>query len=66
MIEMEPNDDDEHVQALSLPCDIAGAFYPAADVDVFEFTAKKGEQGGSKSLQNDWDCQLTLRFWYSE
>ncbi len=44
MTEMEPNDDDEHVQAISLPCDIAGSFFPAADIDVFEFTAKKGEQ----------------------
>ncbi len=28
---------------LTLPCDIAGAFFPAADVDTYEFTAKKGE-----------------------
>ena len=28
---------------ISLPCDIAGSFFPAADVDVFEFEAKKGE-----------------------
>ena len=30
-------------QKITLPCDIAGSFYPAADVDTFEFTAKKGE-----------------------
>lgn len=30
-------------QQITLPCDIAGRFYPAADVDTFEFTAKKGE-----------------------
>ena len=26
-----------------MPCDIAGSFAPAADVDVFEFEAKKGD-----------------------
>ncbi|OYV79272.1 MAG: serine protease, partial [Planctomycetia bacterium 21-64-5] len=30
-------------QKISLPCDIAGSFFPAADVDVFEFDAKKGD-----------------------
>jgi hypothetical protein len=39
--ETEPNNKD--AQKITLPCDIAGAFYPAADVDTFEFTAKKGE-----------------------
>lgn len=39
--ETEPNNKD--AQKITLPCDIAGAFYPAADVDTFEFSAKKGE-----------------------
>jgi hypothetical protein len=39
--ETEPNNKD--AQKIALPCDIAGAFYPAADVDTFEFAAKKGE-----------------------
>ena len=39
--EAEPNNKD--AQKITLPCDIAGAFYPAADVDTFEFIAKKGE-----------------------
>ncbi len=39
--ETEPNNKD--AQKITLPCDIAGAFYPAADVDTFEFTAKKGQ-----------------------
>ena len=30
-------------QRITLPCDIAGSFFPAADVDTFEFNAKKGE-----------------------
>ena len=40
--EAEPNDGPA-VQRIGLPCDIAGSFVPAADVDVFEFEAKKGE-----------------------
>ncbi|HQR05544.1 MAG TPA: PPC domain-containing protein [Gemmatales bacterium] len=42
--EVEPNNDGGHAQRITLPCDIAGRFYPAADVDVFEFNAKKGEE----------------------
>lgn len=42
--EVEPNNDGKHAQRITLPCDIAGRFYPAADVDVFEFNAKKGEE----------------------
>ena len=41
--EIEPNDDRASAQKITLPCDIAGSFFPAADVDVFEFEAKKGE-----------------------
>lgn len=40
--EVEPNDD--RGQAITLPCDIAGSFYPAADVDTYQFSAAKGEQ----------------------
>lgn len=41
--EIEPNNNQAQVQKISLPCDIAGSFFPAADVDTFEFSAKKGE-----------------------
>ncbi|WP_164100778.1 serine protease [Candidatus Laterigemmans baculatus] len=41
--EAEPNNEQAEAQPITLPCDIAGSFFPAADVDVFEFTAKKGE-----------------------
>ncbi|PHS14856.1 MAG: serine protease [Blastopirellula sp.] len=41
--EVEPNSKQPEAQKITLPCDIAGSFFPAADVDVFEFTAKKGE-----------------------
>lgn len=43
LAEAEPNNDRTKAQKISLPCDIAGSFFPAADVDVFEFEAKKGE-----------------------
>ncbi len=43
MPEVEPNDGSGQVQAISLPADITGQFYPAADVDVYQFEAKKGE-----------------------
>ncbi|MCA9092470.1 MAG: serine protease, partial [Planctomycetaceae bacterium] len=42
--EAEPNNDVSKPQSIALPCDIAGSFFPAADVDVFEFDAKKGEE----------------------
>lgn len=35
--------EDAEVQKITLPADIAGRFYPAADVDVYEFEAKKGD-----------------------
>ena len=43
MTETEPNNLPAQAQKITLPCDIAGSFYPAADVDTYEFTAKKGE-----------------------
>lgn len=39
--ETEPND--KEAQKITLPCDLSGSFFPAADVDTFEFAAKKGE-----------------------
>ena len=41
--ESEPNNLHAQAQKISLPCDILGNFYPAADVDTFEFTCAKGE-----------------------
>ncbi len=41
--EVEPNNQQAQAQRITLPCDIAGSFFPAADVDTYEFTAKKGE-----------------------
>jgi len=42
-MEVEPNQEAAKVQKITLPADINGSFFPAADVDVFEFSAKKGE-----------------------
>ncbi len=41
--EAEPNNQHAQAQKITLPCDITGNFFPAADVDTFEFTAKKGD-----------------------
>lgn len=41
--EVEPNNNGAHAQKITLPCDISGRFFPAADVDLFEFEAKKGD-----------------------
>lgn len=41
--EVEPNNSASQVQKISLPCDISGSFATAADVDVYEFDAKKGD-----------------------
>lgn len=38
-----PEDRSSQVQMIELPCDIAGSFFPAADVDTYEFTASKGD-----------------------
>jgi hypothetical protein len=41
--ETEPNNQHAQAQKITLPCDISGSFFPAADVDTFEFEAKKGD-----------------------
>jgi hypothetical protein len=41
--ETEPNNTHATAQKITLPCDITGSFFPAADVDIFEFTASKGD-----------------------
>jgi len=42
-VESEPNNNAAVAEKIELPCDLSGAFFPAADVDSFEFTASKGE-----------------------
>jgi hypothetical protein len=41
--ETEPNNQHTQAQKVTLPLDVAGSFFPAADVDTYEFSAKKGE-----------------------
>lgn len=41
--EAEPNNLQAQAQKITLPCDISGSFFPAADVDRFEFNATKGD-----------------------
>lgn len=41
--ETEPNNAHAQAQKITPPCTIDGRFYPAADVDTFEFAARKGE-----------------------
>ncbi len=43
LAEAEPNNEHAKAQKITLPCEIAGRFFPAADVDTFEFNAKQGE-----------------------
>jgi hypothetical protein len=43
LAEVEPNNGAAQVQKITLPCDLSGSFFPAADVDTFEFTATKGD-----------------------
>ncbi|NBR84328.1 MAG: serine protease [Proteobacteria bacterium] len=43
LAEVEPNNAPAQAQKITLPCEITGRFFPAADVDTFEFNAKKGE-----------------------
>ncbi|MGV2337755.1 MAG UNVERIFIED_CONTAM: hypothetical protein LVR18_27950 [Planctomycetaceae bacterium] len=43
LAETEPNNFPAQAQQLTLPCDISGAFAAAADVDIFEFDARKGD-----------------------
>ena len=41
--EQEPNNKPAAAQKISLPCEVAGQFYPANDPDWFAFEAKKGD-----------------------
>lgn len=41
--ESEPNNSGSNAQKITLPCDLAGSFAVAADVDVFEFNAVSGD-----------------------
>ena len=42
-LEQEPNNEAKAATKVTLPCEIAGQFYPQRDLDWFQFDAKKGE-----------------------
>jgi hypothetical protein len=42
-LESEPNNDFLAPQTLSVPCEVAGQFFPERDIDVYQFDARKGE-----------------------
>lgn len=62
--EAEPNSEAAQAQKLTLPCEVAGQFYPAADNDYYQFDAKKGEvywiEVASHQLGIDADPFLTV------
>ena len=43
VIEEETNNDNEHPQEVTVPCDISGSFGAPNDVDIYRFKAKKGD-----------------------
>ncbi len=43
VVEQEPNSDPLQPQAITVPCEVAGQFYPERDDDWFVFEAKKGD-----------------------
>ena len=65
LAEVEPNNDGAHAQRIALPCDISGRFFPAADVDVFEFEAKKGDQWWIEVVSERFDLPTDPSLWCS-
>ena len=43
VIETEPNNRSDQAQVVTVPCEIAGQFYPQRDDDWFSFAAKQGD-----------------------
>ena len=41
--EREPNNRPAQAQKITPPCEVSGQFFPAGDVDLFDFDAKKGD-----------------------
>ncbi len=63
--EVEPKEGEEVVQRVVLPLDVMGSFFPAADNDLFEFDAKKGEEWwievGSERLGRPTDPSVLIQ-----
>jgi hypothetical protein len=43
VLEREPNNRPQAAQAIEVPCEFAGQFFPRGDRDLFQFNAKKGD-----------------------
>ncbi|HTN77855.1 MAG TPA: PPC domain-containing protein [Pirellulaceae bacterium] len=43
VIEQDPNDTPDKAQKVTVPCEVAGQFYPQRDRDYVQFDAKKGD-----------------------
>ncbi len=43
IVEAEPNNSPDKATKVTIPCEVAGQFYPARDVDWIQFEAKKGD-----------------------
>ena len=43
VLEQEPNDTADKAHKVTIPCELAGQFYPARDRDYVQFDAKKGD-----------------------
>lgn len=50
--EQEPNDEPAKATKVTLPCEVAGQFYPQRDVDWIQFDAKKGEVYYIEAISN--------------
>ena len=65
VVEQEPNDDAEHPQHVTLPCDISGVFGKPGDLDIYRFKAKKGESWvfdvGAERIGSPADPVVTLQ-----
>ncbi len=63
--EVEASGSEAMAQAITLPCDIAGSFFPAADVDTFEFQASEGDvwwvEVGSQRLGRPTDPSVLVQ-----
>jgi hypothetical protein len=67
--EQSPDEAAGPSQSIPIPCDLAGSFYPAADVDLYEFDGKKGEalwiEMASERLGRPTDAAVLVQRWVS-
>lgn len=54
VLEQEPNDDPAAPQRLTVPCELAGQFYPEQDQDWYEFSARKGQTFWIEVVSDQW------------